>query len=92
MHALSCYTRHGLGGASYQNPEVDRLLEAAAIEPDPSKRFQYFEDFQRIIAKELPDLTLLAPDQITICNKRVVDHTISADGISGNLADTYIQR
>jgi len=79
-------------GSHYQNPEVDRLLEAAAIEPDPGKRFRYFDDFQRIIATELPDLTLLAPEQITICNKRVVDHTVSADGISGNLADAYIQR
>jgi peptide/nickel transport system substrate-binding protein len=31
-------------GSHYQNPEVDRLLEAAAVEPDPGKRFQYFED------------------------------------------------
>ena len=76
----------------YQNPEVDRLLEAAAVEPDPDKRFRYFEDFQRIIATDLPDLTILAPEQITICNKRIVDHTVSADGIGGNLADAYVQR
>jgi peptide/nickel transport system substrate-binding protein len=78
-------------GSHYQNLEVDRLLEAAAVEPDPDKRFRYFQDFQRIVAMELPDLTILAPDQITICNKRVVDHTISADGICGNLAKVHIE-
>jgi peptide/nickel transport system substrate-binding protein len=41
--------------------------------------------------RDLPDLTLLAPAQITIYNKKIVDHTVMADGISGNLADVYIQ-
>jgi hypothetical protein len=38
--------------------------------------------------RDLPDLTLLAPAQITIYNKKIVDHTVTADG---NLADVYIQ-
>jgi len=41
--------------------------------------------------RDLLDLTLLAPAQITIYNKKIVDHTVTADGISGNLADVYIQ-
>ena len=49
-----------------------------------------FEDFQKIVVRDLPDLTLLAPAQITIY-KKIVDHTVTADGISGNLADVYIQ-
>jgi hypothetical protein len=36
-----------------------------------------------------PDLTLLAPHQLTIVNRRVRDHTITADGINANLADAY---
>jgi peptide/nickel transport system substrate-binding protein len=78
-------------GSHYENSEVDRLLEVAAVEADPIKRFQYFEDFQKIVIRDLPDLTLLAPAQITIYNKKVVDHTVTADGISGNLADVYIR-
>jgi hypothetical protein len=31
------------------------------------------------------------PAQITIYNKKIVDQTVTADGISGNLADVYIQ-
>jgi CRP-like cAMP-binding protein len=49
------------------------------------------EDFQKIVVRDLPDLTLLAPAQITIYNKKIVDHTVTADGISENLADVYIQ-
>ena len=49
------------------------------------------EDFQKIDVRDLPDLTLLAPAQITIYNKKIVDHTGTADGISGNLADVHIQ-
>jgi hypothetical protein len=49
------------------------------------------EDFQKIVVRDLPDLTLLAPAQITIYNKKIVDHTVAADGVSGNLADVYIQ-
>jgi hypothetical protein len=44
---------------------------------------------QKIIVRELPDLTPLAPDQITIYNRKIVDRTVS--GISGNLADVYSQ-
>jgi hypothetical protein len=52
---------------------------------------ELLQDFQKIVVRDLPDLTLLAPAQITIYNKKVVDHTVTADGISGNLADVYIQ-
>jgi peptide/nickel transport system substrate-binding protein len=71
----------------YSNPEVDRLLEAAAVEPDPEKRFDCFARFQKIIVQDLPDLTLLAPTQVTIHDRKVVDHTVTADGVCGNLAD-----
>jgi peptide/nickel transport system substrate-binding protein len=78
-------------GSHYENAEVDYLLEAAAVEADPVLRLQYFADFQKIIARDLPDLTLLAPAQITIHDAKVVDHTVTADGVAGNLADAFIR-
>jgi peptide/nickel transport system substrate-binding protein len=74
----------------YANDEVDRVLEDAAIEPDPDKRLAYFSRFQELIARDLPDFTLLAPAQITIHRAKIRDHTITADGVAGNLADAYI--
>src|SRR3546814_18424817 len=39
--------------AHYVNPEVDRLLEAAAIEVDENKRRQQFLDFQEIVHEDI---------------------------------------
>ncbi|MFX7209388.1 hypothetical protein ABTI39_19965, partial [Acinetobacter baumannii] len=45
-------------GSGYSNPEVDRLLEAAAVESDPAKRRELFYAFQVIVATDLPDINL----------------------------------
>jgi peptide/nickel transport system substrate-binding protein len=73
----------------YANDEVDQRLEEAAIEPNPNKRLAYFSQFQELVARDLPDITLLAPDQITIYRSDLRDHSITADGVAGNLADAY---
>ena len=77
-------------GSGYRNPEVDALLEAATVETDPAKRVEEFSRFQQIIARDLPDLTLLTLENLTIYNRRVHDHTVGADGLNGNLADAWI--
>jgi len=77
-------------GAHYANPEVDSLLEAATVELDPAKRVAEFKRFQDIIAQDVPDLTLLTLQDITIYNKKVRDHTVGADGLNGNFAGVWI--
>ena len=77
-------------GAHYANPEVDRLLEAAAVEPDAAKRVELFQRFQRIVEDELPDINLVALRQVTIANRRVRDHTTTATGLNGTLADVWL--
>lgn len=74
----------------YSNPEVDRLLEEAAVEPNPEQRLAQFSRFQDSIARDLPDFTLLAPAQITIAQANIRNHTVTGDGTAGNLADTYL--
>ena len=76
-------------GSHYSNPEVDRLLEAAAVEVDERKRLQYFIDFQKIIAEDVPDFGILSTADVTIYNRKVGGHTIGADGVSGNLAEIH---
>ena len=78
-------------GTHYQNPKVDQLLEAAAVENDPARRVQLFKEFQQIVAREVPDLNLYQPEFITIANQRVHDHSLTADGVESNLADVYLQ-
>lgn len=77
-------------GSAYSNPEVDRLLEAAAVEQNEARRMQALADFQRIIARELPDITLVAPHTYTIADRRVHGHTVGADGTAGNLAGVWL--
>ncbi len=77
-------------GSHYESREVDEILERASVEIDASRRLRYFQEFQRIIVRDLPDVTLLAPKQVTIASKRVLDHTVTADGTAGNLADAYV--
>jgi peptide/nickel transport system substrate-binding protein len=47
--------------ASYSNPEVDSLLDAAAIEPDLETRNADVEQVQRIIATNPPSIPLVHP-------------------------------
>lgn len=77
-------------GTHYQSPAVDKLLEDAAIENDPSRRLKLFKDFQDTVARDVPDLNLYQPVFITIANQRVHDHSLTADGVESNLADVRV--
>jgi peptide/nickel transport system substrate-binding protein len=74
----------------YDNPEVDRLLEAAAVENDPATRVKYFRQFQQVVGRDLPIIDLVTLKQVTLYNRRVHNHTVTADGLDGNLADVFI--
>lgn len=74
----------------YRNPRVDALLEQAAVETDPVKRRAEFVEFQQIIRRDVPDITFGVPNWLTIHNKRVLGHSVSADGIEGSLAFAHI--
>ena len=77
-------------GSHYRNDEVDRLLEAAAIENDPALRKQFLAKFQTIVAHDLPDLNLISDDNFSILNKSVVDAVVDASGISGSFSSLYL--
>lgn len=74
----------------YNNREVDQALEAAAVETDPVRRRDYFTTFQRIVTRDLPDISFLTDYRYGLYNKRVHDHTTQATGVSSNLADVYL--
>ena len=74
----------------YANPEVDRLLEAAAIEVDEGKRRQLFSDFQKAVAADIPSIELGANPNITVVAKKVRDYAPTGDHIRGNFADLYL--
>lgn len=75
----------------YSNPEVDQLLEQAAVENDPAKRKEQFRKFQEIVGRDIPDLNLVQPLFLTVHNTKVHDLVTTADGVEGNLAHVEIK-
>jgi peptide/nickel transport system substrate-binding protein len=75
--------------AHYVNPEVDRLLEAAAVEVDEGKRRQLFVDFQNIVHRDIPSIELGANPAITVAAKKVRDYAPTGEHIRGSFADLY---
>jgi len=77
-------------GSHYNNPEVDRLLEAAAVETDEHKRGELFKAFQKIVIEELPNITLVMQQQVTVFNARVSGFEADGNGLDGCLADVRL--
>lgn len=73
-------------GAAYSNPKVDALLEAAAVEIDPKKRVAQWTEIQQVLVEDVPAIDIAAAPDITIFNKRIVGHTVGAEGVTGSLA------
>ncbi|HMK78293.1 MAG TPA: ABC transporter substrate-binding protein [Xanthobacteraceae bacterium] len=83
----------GLGfsnGSHYSNPEVDSLLESAAVENDADKRRALFFRFQELVRDDLPVLNLLAYNSYTVARKTVRGHTETIDGIRSNFANVRL--
>lgn len=76
--------------AHYANPEVDALLEAAAIEPDEAKRRDIWFKFQNIIHDEVASVDLIAAGSQIVANKKVKNFVTGAQGINGNFADIWL--
>ena len=76
--------------ANYNNPAVDALLEAAAIEPDETKRRALWFEFQNIIHDEVASVDLIAAGTQIVANKRVKNFVTGAQGPNGSFADVWL--
>ena len=47
-----------INNTNYSNPEVDANLARAAVEPDPAKRIQLYQETEQMIMNDAPWLTL----------------------------------
>jgi peptide/nickel transport system substrate-binding protein len=79
-------------GSGYANPQMDRILEAAQVEPDPQKRKKLWDEFQQFAMSELPIIPLLRLDMVTIMNRRVKNLAAGGLGIYDTFADVYVER
>lgn len=53
--------RNGQNFLNYSNPAVDRLLQEGLTTADPEKRKQAYFELQRIMAEDLPQISLFHP-------------------------------
>lgn len=75
----------------YANPEVDRLLEAAAVEADETKRRKQFQDFQRLVHADVVSVEFGTNPQVTIAAKRVKNYIPTGEGIRASFAEVSLQ-
>ena len=77
----------------YRSADMDRIIEAAQDENDPTKRKALYLDMQRLAMTDLPVIPLMETRFITLASSKLKKHTISADGvIGGNFADAYFEK
>ncbi|TKB16494.1 MAG: ABC transporter substrate-binding protein [Mesorhizobium sp.] len=74
----------------YANPEVDQILEAAAIEPDEAKRRELWYKFQHIIHEEVVSVDLVAAGAQIVANKKVRNFAPGAEGINNSFGQIWL--
>ena len=72
------WTYHGQNSlfntSSYQNPEMDKLIEAAHQESDPRKYAETVRAFTRIALADVPKVPLMQPSQDVAMQKNVTGY------------------
>ncbi|MBI5570885.1 MAG: peptide-binding protein [Desulfomonile tiedjei] len=83
---------HQLNFISYDNPEVDRLLEEGAGTYDRNERKKYYDQFQEIIAEDQPYTFLFVPDALPIVSSRFHGIVPAPAGIEYNFIKWYVPK
>lgn len=78
-------------GSGYSNPALDQVMEAAAVEHDADRRRALIEQWQEIVREDLPLLSLLEIDWITVSTARYHKGRPQGDGLYASLADAFLQ-
>ena len=77
---------------SYQNPEVDKLLELGASTYDREERKKYYDKFQEIIAEDQPYTFLFVQDSLPIISSRFHGIVPAPIGISYDFIKWYVPK
>ena len=71
---------NGANRGHYANARVDELIEFARREIDMDKRKEAYKEIQRIVAEELPYISLFYLDVVCVSNKRIEGIQLYPDG------------
>lgn len=78
-------------GSGYSNPELDRVMEAAAAEPDPAMSKALIVQWQQIVQEEVPLLELIEQTWVTVSSARYRKLKAQGDGLFASLADAWLE-
>ena len=81
----------GANRGHYSNPRVDELIDFARQELDMEKRKQAYQEIQRIVAEELPYVSLYYRDNVCVYNKRIEGVKIYPDANWTYLVDVSVR-
>ncbi len=70
----------GANRGHYHNPELDSLLDQARVESDMGKRRELLSKVQKIVAQDIPYLSLFFADNVSVHNKRIRNVQLSPSG------------
>ena len=76
----------------YDNPEVDRLLEAGRMSCVQSERVRYYHRIQEILAEDLPMIFLYYRDALPVVASRVRGVSATPSGIMYNFNEWYVPK
>jgi len=77
---------------SFDNPEVDLLLEQGRQSCRESERKKYYYRIQEILAEEQPIVFLYFPDALPAVSRRVLGIVESPNGIRFNFTEWYVPK
>jgi peptide/nickel transport system substrate-binding protein len=81
----------GANRGHYSNPRVDELIDFARRELDMEKRKQAYQEIQRIVAEELPYVSLYHRDNVCVYNKRIEGVKVYPDANWTYLTDVSVR-
>lgn len=70
----------GANRGRYRNPVLDMLLDRARVEQNRDRRRQLYAEVQRIVAEDLPYLSLWYPDNVCLHSRRVSNVQLTPAG------------
>lgn len=77
---------------SYNNPEVDEMLEKGRSTFDQKERKKYYDRFQEILAEDQPYTFLYVPEALVIINKRFRGIEPAPIGLEHNFIQWYVPK
>jgi len=70
-----------VNASGYAEPEMDAVLDAAAVEPDEGRRRALFGKFQQIAMRDLPLFPMALPTSLTLASSKVHDFMLGPEGM-----------